>query len=181
MKQSKKLTILLLIGLIVDLISIVEFVFRPEIFSFIYPIISKNDLIIILPIIGTSLIIIYFISLSLNRQKKPDSFNYREIRRKPSFANLSNQEKRKAYGLNWIVYKPDAAARLAGINLKPWADGPYCPVCDRKLENEVRGKVRKNEVWYCPHCKKDYEKSIRDVKEMVEKEFEADLRRRGEL
>lgn len=180
MKQSKKQTILLLVGLIADLISIVEFAFRPEIFSFVYPIIRRNDVIIIFAIIGTSLIITYFVLVLLNRQNKPNSFCYRNIRRRPSFANPSNQEKREAYGVGWIVYKPDAAARLVGINLKPWAGGPYCPMCERELENEDRGKVRKKEVWYCPHCKKDYEKPNGDLKDMVEKEFEADLRRRGE-
>jgi NADPH:quinone reductase-like Zn-dependent oxidoreductase len=110
-----------------------------------------------------------------------DSFYYRKKSRRSSFAKPSNQEKREAYGVGWIRYKPDVAARLVGINLKPWIDGPYCPVCERELENEVRGKVRKNEVWYCPRCKKDYEKPNGYIKDMVEKEFESDLRRRGEL
>jgi NADPH:quinone reductase-like Zn-dependent oxidoreductase len=110
-----------------------------------------------------------------------DSFYYRETRERSSFANPSNQEKREAFGVGWIVYKPDAAARLVGINLKPWANGPYCPMCEQELENEVRGKIRKKEVWYCPSCKKDYEKPNGDAKYRFEKEFEADLRRRGEL
>jgi ribosomal protein L37AE/L43A len=181
MKQSKKQIVLLLLGLVVDLILIIELFFRTQMFSFIYPIINQNEVIIILVIVGTSLLTIYFISVLLNRQSKPASFYSRELRKKPSFANPSNQEKREAYGLKWIVYKPDAAARLAGINLKPWADGPYCPTCEQELKNKVRGKVRKNEVWYCSRCEKDYEKPNRDVKDMVEKEFEAELRRRGEL
>jgi NADPH:quinone reductase-like Zn-dependent oxidoreductase/ribosomal protein L37AE/L43A len=109
-----------------------------------------------------------------------DSFYYSKMRGRSSFENFSNQEKREAYGVGWILFKPDAAARLVGINLKPWADGPYCPMCEQELVNEVKGKVRKKEVWYCPRCKKNYEKPNGDVKAMVEKEFEADLRRRRE-
>jgi hypothetical protein len=36
-------------------------------------------------------------------------------------------------------------------------------------------------VWVCPNCDKEYKRPEGDVKEMVEKDFAAYLRKRGEL
>jgi ribosomal protein L37AE/L43A len=79
------------------------------------------------------------------------------------------------FDVKWHLYEP------RGGSAKPWADGPYCPKCSRDLEVETKGFVRRKEFWICPICGGEYQKPKGDVKDMVEKDYAAYLRKKGEL
>ena len=76
------------------------------------------------------------------------------------------------YGVKWRVYEPEVFD-----SSQPWADGPYCPKCDRELEEKNEGLIFKRNLWTCQTCKENYHKPKGDFKDQVEKNFAAQLRR----
>ena len=80
------------------------------------------------------------------------------------------------YGVKWQLYEPE----IFDSN-QPWADGPYCPNCDRELEEKIKGFILKRDLWTCPICKENYDKPNGDTKDQVEKKFAAKLGQQGRL
>ena len=80
------------------------------------------------------------------------------------------------YGFKWQVYEPEVFD-----SSQPWADGPYCPKCDRQLEERKEGLFFKKSLWTCPTCKENYDKPKGNLKDQVEKKFAEQLRRQGKL
>jgi len=76
------------------------------------------------------------------------------------------------YGVKWQLYEPEVFD-----SSQPWADGPYCPKCDRELEEKNEGFIFKRNLWTCQTCKEKYHKPKGDFKDQVEKNFAAQLRR----
>ena len=75
------------------------------------------------------------------------------------------------YGVKWQLYEPEVFD-----SSQPWADGPYCPKCDRELEEKNEGLIFKRNLWTCQTCKENYHKPKGDFKDQVEKNFAAQLR-----
>jgi len=80
------------------------------------------------------------------------------------------------YGVKWKLYEPD----LFDSN-QPWADGPYCPECDRELEEKNKGYIFKRNLWTCLTCKENYDKPKGDLKDLVEKKFAVQPRKQERL
>jgi ribosomal protein L37AE/L43A len=178
MKQSKLQIFGLILGIISSLLAIVEFIIKPEVFSFLYPLFSQNSLIAFFGVFGAVLITAYIITVLFNLRSKSGFFFMSDtLGSKPLYATPFNRIIGDVFGVRWYFYKPDVLNRRRGV----WVEGPYCPECERELETEVRGKLRKKEVWYCPSCEKDYLKPDGNAKKMALKDFEAILRKRGEL
>ncbi|MBT8172158.1 hypothetical protein KJN74_04745, partial [Candidatus Bathyarchaeota archaeon] len=52
-----------------------------------------------------------------------------------------------------------------------WIEGPYCPKCNKKLEEKNKGIIFKKKFWTCNLCNIIYEKPKGDLKTHVEKNF----------
>jgi ribosomal protein L37AE/L43A len=110
--------------------------------------------------------------------RKPKGFFFDvKNRRRPLTIDVYRHYASNDYGVKWHLYPPEPLSR----DKQPWADGPYCPKCDRELETETKGHIFKQEVWKCPICDTEYPKPNGDVKDIVEKNFAAYLRKKGEL
>jgi ribosomal protein L37AE/L43A len=70
------------------------------------------------------------------------------------------------WGVKWLVFKPDVLD-----SDQPYIDGPYCPKCDKKLEEQTEGHLFKKNLWLCPKCKEKYAKPKDNLKEQVKKTF----------
>ena len=80
------------------------------------------------------------------------------------------------YGVKWQLFEPEVFD-----SWQPWADGPYCPKCDRELEEKNEGIIFKRNLWTCPTCKEKYDKPKGDLKDQVEKNFTKQLKRQERL
>jgi len=152
------------------LLAIVEKLLNLGIFSWLYSTINQTTVFYLLLIVGTAFIITYLIEL-----KRKPTIQVFTARHRPSTIDVQRPYFGNDYGVKWRLYEPDLLDR------RPWADGPFCPKCDRELEEETRGRIFKQEVWKCPICEKEYIKPKGDVKDMVEKNFAAYLRKKGKL
>lgn len=144
------------------------------ILSWLYSTIGKTNVFYLLIIVGTA----FMITLVVDSIRKP-KINVRVSfgRRRPLTLDAYRYTVGHDFGVKWHLYPPE----LLSMNNQPWADGPYCPKCDRELEEETKGHIFKSEVWKCPLCGREYPKPKGDVKEMAEKNFAAYLRKKGEL
>jgi ribosomal protein L37AE/L43A len=169
-------TVLLFIGTVADILAIVEFFGNLGILNFIYSTVDKTQVFYILMILGTAFIFVYFIEFML-RPKRGGWIAF-SGRRRPGWAD-SNNEFFNGYDFDveWRLYKPP----FYRGNEQPWADGPYCPNCKRELEERKARRFSKEILWVCPICGREFPKPEGDAKDMVEKNFAAYLRKKGEL
>ena len=165
--------IALFIGVISYLLAITVNLQNLKILDWIYPIIDATTLFYLFIILGTALVVTYIIAWK--RRQKPFFFSFSPGRSRPFSARYRNPIIGYDFGVKWRLYEPEPMEK------QPWADGPYCPKCDRDLEEVVKGRLRKRQYWNCPLCNQDYERPKGNVKNQVEKNFAAELRRQGRL
>lgn len=172
--MSKLKTISLVFAIIFYGLGIAQRLWDFGILSQVYPIVSQTHVFYLLLIFGTVFLALYIIERLRKRVRGPFAFT---IRRRPSSIDMLNPRIRHDFGVNWRVYPPSPLER----DRRPWADGPYCPNCDRELEEETEGRIFKKSVWACPTCNREYDRPKGEVKEAVEKNFAAYLRRQGRV
>lgn len=139
--------------------------------DWLYPFIDYTTMYYGLLILGTAFVITYIITRF--RKYEPPMIAF-VTRRRPSSTSYKVPAIGNLYGVKWRLYEPELFEK------QPWADGPYCPNCDRELEVIKKG-LRKKEYWNCSECEIDYKKPEGNMKDRVEKDFAAELRRRGRL
>ena len=167
-------SIYLFLGIVSYVLAIAEQLLNLGILTSIYSVINQTTVFYILVIIGTAFVVVYLVEAI--RKPKGNIF-FGKIRRRPASASLYKPYTGKDFGVKWLLYPPEPLSK----NLQPWADGPYCPKCDRELEEETIGRFRKQTVWICPICGREYPMPKGDAKDIVEKNFAAYLRKKGEL
>lgn len=153
------------------LLAIAEGVLKLGIFSWFYSVFGQTRIFYLLLIIGTA----FTITFIIERIRKPRRLHFEIVRQRPYISNIRVPSLWNDYGVRWRLFEP------LFLEHEPWADGPFCPKDDRELDEEIKGHIFKREVWKCPMCGNEYPKPKGDVKEMVEKNFAAYLRKNGEL
>jgi ribosomal protein L37AE/L43A len=157
------------LAIIFYLLAIAEEFLKLGIFSFIYSTVSQTTVFGLLLIIATGFIVVYLV------QSMTKSSAVAYVSRIPPNTGLEHAYTGNDYGVKWHLFEPHLLDR------QPWADGPFCPKCDRELEVVTKGHISKHEIWKCPMCDGEYPKPKGDVKDMVEKNFAAYLRKKGLL
>lgn len=165
----------LFLAILSYLLAIAEHLLNLGILTWFYSIISKTNIFYLLIITGTAFLITYLVGI--RRKPKGYFLSLGRTRRRPSSLSIYRPYIGNDFGVKWQVYPPERPSR----DRQPWADGPYCPKCDRELEEETKGRIFKQLIWRCPLCDKEYPRPKGDVKDMVEKNFAAYLRKKGEL
>jgi ribosomal protein L37AE/L43A len=160
------------ITIISGLVVIVEYFGNLDILKWLYPIASKTELLYFLIIVTCAFFSVYIIGVV----RKPKGSIIAFDRRKPAIITTQSYDV-KHFDVRWEVYLPEPLS----FDRRPWADGPYCPKCNRELEEERVGRFIKRDIWFCPHCNEEFPRPKIDAKDAVEKEFAAYLRRKGRL
>ena len=170
----EKKDVSIFLAIVFYLLAISEKLLNLGTLSWLYSTISQTDVLYILIIVGTAFLITYIIT---SAKKSNRGYTVSFGRRRPLTLHMRRYTTEDGYGVKWRLYPPE----LLSMDNRPWAEGPYCPTCERDLEVLTKGIVLKKEVWYCPICRKTYPKPKGDVKEMVEKDYAAYLRKNEEL
>jgi hypothetical protein len=144
-----------------------------EILEWLYSSFGRSTVLYSLIILGTALIVVYFVDLRLGKR----GFIFFSVRRRPMWATGDYEYTTGDYGVEWHQFVPPFYAQHA----LPWADGPFCPECKRELEEEKTGLFSRKMRWFCPMCNTRFPMPKGEVKEMVEKNFAAYLRKKGKV
>ena len=162
----------LTIGIISGILAISEKLTNWNVLALVYPLVDQTQLFLIL-------VVVAFVSLAVYvfRIRKRHFAFFGGTSERPSSLSTRDSYDETYYDVRWRVYPP---ASRSG-NRRAWVEGPYCPKCKRELEETTTGTLRKKPVWVCPDCETEYERPKGDAKEEVRKDFEAYLRRKGEL
>lgn len=155
------------LAIIFYLLAIAEEFLKLGIFSFIYSTVSQTTVFGLLLFVATGFVVVYIVQ-SMTKSKGVGVY----VGRIPPNTSREYAYTVNDYGVKWHLFEPDFQQR------QPWADGPYCLKCDRELDVVTKGHISKHEVWKCPMCDKEYPKPKGDVKDMVEKNFAAYLRKK---
>jgi ribosomal protein L37AE/L43A len=113
----------------------------------------------------------------ITTKKRQRGFFFFTSKMRPASLSSRDSYEETYYDVKWHLYAPEPLSR----DQEAWVEGPYCPKCRRELEEATTGTLRKKPVWVCPTCNKEYERPKGDPKEEVRKDFEAYLRRKGQL
>jgi ribosomal protein L37AE/L43A len=169
-KIGKK-DILLFLSFVSYLLGIAEHLLNLGLLTRLYSVVSEVTVFYFLLLFGTAFLMTYIVVAIRERNVRHGplvSFG----QKRPSPLQIRESFDGSDYGVMW---------RLTLYGSRIWADGPYCPKCRRELEETKIGLLAKKLIWICPNCGEEFPKPNGDVKDMVEKDFEADLRRNGEL
>jgi ribosomal protein L37AE/L43A len=170
----KRKDIEVFLAIIFYLLAISEEVLKLGLFNWLYSTLGQTAVFALLLIIATAFVATYVVT-SLFQSKAVKYTAILGRTRPPPNKNLQQEYVTDDYGVKWITYEPNL------FDAQPWADGPYCPECDRELDVMLKGHFFKKEIWKCPMCGSEYPKPKGDVKDMVEKNFAAYLRKKGRL
>lgn len=154
------------LAIIFYLLAIAEEFLKLGIFNFIYPTISQTTVFGLLLVVATGFVVVYLV------QPVTKSGRVAYVSRIPPNTSSEYAFTGNDYGVKWHLFESNPQ------DGKPWADGPYCPKCERELNVVTKGHISKHEVWECPMCDGEYPKPKGDVKDMVEKNFAAYLRKK---
>jgi ribosomal protein L37AE/L43A len=163
----------LIVGIVSGILAISEKVTSWNILASLYPLIDQGTLFIVLLVVTFSSLAAY----AIGARSKRSGFLFFAGRRRPSSLSTHNSYETTIHDVRWRVYPPRP---LSGYH-EAWVEGPYCPKCKRELEEATTGALRKKPIWSCLNCHLEYKRPKGDPKEEVRKDFEAYLRRKGEL
>lgn len=124
----KKKDIEVILAIIFYVLAIAEEFLKLGIFSSIYSTVSQTTVFGFLLIVATGFIAVYLVQSMTKSKGMSVSFG----RMRPN-TNLEYAYNVNDYGVKWHLFEPDFQAR------EPWADGPYCPKCDRELVVVTKG------------------------------------------
>jgi len=170
--ELKAKTVLLYLSIISYLLAIAEHLLNLGILGWLYQTVSQTTVFYFLIIVGSALLVTYIVE----SVRRPNG-SFFMARGRPPNLQVDDSYETNDYGVKWRLYPPKAPFS----HTKPWADGPFCPKCYRELEEGKSGRLAKKLVWICPNCDREFERPKGDVKETVEKDFAAYLRKKGEL
>jgi ribosomal protein L37AE/L43A len=170
--RLKAKSVLLYLSIISYLLAIAEHLLNLGILGWLYQTVSQTTVFYFLIIVGSALLATYLVEST----RKKGGFFFEVIRTRPTHLDINDSYETNDYGVKWRLYPPKPP-----YETKPWADGPFCPKCYRELEEVKSGKLVRKQVWVCPNCDKEYKRPKGDVKETVERDFAAYLRKKGEL
>lgn len=170
----KKKDIEVFLAIVFYLLAISEEVLKLGLFNWLYSTLSQRTVFALLLVIATAFVVTYVVTSLFQSKGRKYTLILGGTRPAP-YRNLQQGYDTYDYDVKWITYEPNL------FDSQPWADGPYCPKCDRELDVIVKGHLFKKEIWKCPMCGKEYPKPKGDVKDMVEKNFAAWLRKKGRL
>jgi ribosomal protein L37AE/L43A len=174
-KAGELLTYLsLVISITSGLLTIVEYFTNLGIMTWLYPIMSKSDAILVLLLVSVAFFVAYAVEAIRRTKTKPFIATVRD---RPAISPTMEPYTGSTYGVKWRLYPPEPLS----FNKRAWADGPFCRNCERELEERTIGRIVKSRIWYCPNCDKEFPRPEGDTKDDVEKDFEAFLRRKGAL
>jgi ribosomal protein L37AE/L43A len=171
-----KKDILLFLSFVLYLLGIAEKLLNLGLLQRLYSVVSETAVFYFLILFGTAFLVTYIAATLRERAARHGHF-VSVGQNRPSPLEISESLDGIDYGVRWRLHIYGSGFRKNQI----WADGPYCPKCYRELEETKAGLVVKNLFWICPNCGKEFPRPNGDVKDMVEKDFEANLRRNGEL
>jgi len=164
-------SIYLFLGIVFYALGIAERFLNLGILNSLYSIFEPTTIFYILIIVGSA----FFISYLVERVRKPKGYFIAIGRRKPTHTFMRNPVKGEIFGVIWHLFPPD----VFHYDQQPWADGPYCPKDMRELDEKTKGRwMFKKLIWECPLCGAEYPRPEGDVKDRVEKDFAAELRKR---
>lgn len=167
-------SVALFLGIVSYLLAIAEHLLNLGVFSWAYSVFSRTTIFYLLIIVGTAFIFTYLVE-ALRKPKM--QFFVVQRRRRPLHADYKTPAIGNVFGVKWRLFPPEP---LSG-DRQPWAEGPYCPECDRELEEKIKGRIFKQRIWRCLMCGREYPRPKGDVKDMVEKDFAAYLRKMGKM
>ena len=176
MSRLGKKDILLFLSAVSYLLAIAEHLLNLGLLQRLYSVVSETTVSYLLILFGSAFLVTYIVAIIRERGARHGptvSLGHR----RPSPHRISESFDGNAYGVRWTLHV--YGSMLTKNQL--WADGPYCPKCRRELEETKEGLVVKKLFWICPNCGREFPRPNGNVKEMVEKDFAADLRRNGEL
>lgn len=162
----------LIVGIIAGLLAIVEKLTTLGIFASLYPLLGQTTVFIILVIVTSASLVTFY----LGTRQRHGGFLFTGKTRPSSLSSRDSYDT-TYYDVKWRLYPPRPLSR----DPETWVEGPYCPKCKRELEETTTGTLRKKPVWICPNCEQEYERPKGSLKEEVRKDFEAYLRRKGQL
>jgi len=162
----------LIVGIVTGILAISEKLTNWGILGLLYPLIDQGILFWLLLIVALTFLTAYMIGAG----RSHTGFFF-SAKSRPTSLKTRDYYETKHYGVLWREYPPTAKSH----DQEAWIEGPYCPKCKRDLEETTTGTLRKNPVWVCTDCEKEYERPKGNPKEEVRKNFEAYLRRKGEL
>jgi ribosomal protein L37AE/L43A len=163
----------LIVGIVAGLLAIAERLTTLGILALFYPLVGQGTVFIVLVIVALASIGAFYIATT----KRHGGFFFSTSKMRPASLNSRDSYEETNYGVKWHLYAPEPLSR----DREAWVEGPYCPKCKRELEESTTGTIRKKPVWICPNCETEYERPKGNAKEEVRKDFEAYLRRKGEL
>jgi hypothetical protein len=169
----KAKAILLYLGIVLDILAITEHLSNLGILNWLYFSVDKTIVLYSLIVLGTAFIVTYFVDSGFRRK----GFSVSLVRRRPTWARGEYHYKTGDYGVEWHLFVPPFSAQPT----LPWADGPFCPKCKRELENKKIGLPFGKMKWRCPICESTFPMPKGEVKERVEKNLAAYLRKKGEI
>ena len=171
-----KKDILLFLSIVSYLLAIAEHLLNLGLLQRLYSVVSETTVSYLLILFGSAFLVTYIVAIIRERGAGHGYFvSMGHIR--PAPYEISKSFDGNDYGVRWTLHVYGSILTTNQL----WADGPYCPKCRRELEETKAGLVVKKLFWICPNCGKKFPKPNGDVKEMVEKDFAANLRRNGEL
>ena len=176
MSRLTKKDILLFLSVVSYLLAIAEHLLNLGLLQGLYSLVSETTVFYLLILFGTAFLVTYTVAIIRARaaRRGPQVFL---IRQRPLPYEIHESFDGTDYGVRWRLHVYGSRRTKNQV----WADGPYCPKCYRELEEAKGGVAGKKLLWICPNCEKEFPRPRGDVKDMVQKDFAGDLRRKGEL